>query len=87
MALRRVTPRQVLLASGLLALALLATMAGAVLVGSDLTVGEVFSAVRGRGAEVAVARATVYDIVVRLRLPRVLLAALTGCALAAAGGA
>ena len=85
MALRRVTPRQVLLASGLLALALLATMAGAVLVGSDLTVSEVFSAVRGRGGEAAVARATVYNIVVRLRLPRVLLAALTGCALATAG--
>lgn len=82
----RVTPRQVVVVSLVLGLALLATMAGAVLVGTRLALADVVRALRGRPlSDPFLSPAGVYAIVVRYRLPRVVLAALTGSALAAAG--
>ncbi|MCK4298354.1 MAG: iron chelate uptake ABC transporter family permease subunit [Planctomycetes bacterium] len=86
MAVAPLTLKRVLLVSGGLALALVLTMAAATLVGSELAATKVLHAglAWARGLRVPEGT-TVYDIVVRYRLPRVLLAALTGCALAAAG--
>jgi iron complex transport system permease protein len=76
----------VLLVSAILAGALAVTLVGAVLIGSDLRFADVLHAITaGRGSTSGTPTETVYTVVVRFRLPRVLLAMLTGCALAAAG--
>lgn len=80
------TPKRVLVVSAVLALVLFAAMAGASLVGTRLALTDVVRALRGRPlSDPLLTPAGVYAIVVRYRLPRVVLAALTGCALAAAG--
>ncbi|HEY8120552.1 MAG TPA: iron ABC transporter permease [Myxococcota bacterium] len=67
---------------GALALALLAALAVGVALGpSGLALGDVFRALRGSGEAVA------QDIVLRVRLPRALLAAGVGASLATAGAA
>ena len=82
----RVTAKQVLWVSGLLGLGLLLAIGGATLVGSQLTLGELLRTVGGSAkGESRMSLTTVYDIVIRLRLPRAILAALAGCALGAAG--
>ncbi len=85
MAVRRVTPRRVLFLSALLAVALVLSVAGATLVGSDLALADILRTLWGPAEEAPFSLATVYIIVVGLRLPRVLLAAMTGVGLAAAG--
>jgi len=88
MAAGRVTRKRVLLTSAALAAALGVTIAGAVLIGSQLRFADVIhTIVAGRGSTTGTSPETVYTVVVRFRLPRVLLAMLTGCALAAAGTA
>jgi len=65
---------------------LLVTMAASSLVGTRLPLAEVLRAATGRPLhDPQLTSEGVYTIVVRYRLPRVILAALTGCALAAAG--
>jgi len=81
-----VTPRRVILVSAALGLVLVVAVVATTLLGSHLSAGHVL---RTLWAYLHGLRTpndtTVYDIVVRYRLPRVLLAALTGCALASAG--
>jgi len=82
----RVTLKKVLVVCSLLALALLLVMGAASLVGTKLAVANVFRALAGRPlGDPLLTPGDVYTVVVRYRLPRVLLAAVTGCALAAAG--
>jgi iron complex transport system permease protein len=86
MAAGTVTRRRVLLVSAVLAGALAVTLVGAVLIGSELRFADILHAVTAGPAGTSGTPAeTVYTVVVRFRLPRVLLAMLTGCALAAAG--
>ena len=79
------TPRRLAVVLGALALLLLACVVAALAVGpSGLAPGEALAALRGTGA-VPGAADPAADIVWRIRLPRVLLAALVGAALATSG--